>query len=57
MLLLLLAVLSFQRRCRWLCSHFSAVAVSSATAETAAGDGVAVLLWPIRRTIGVMVRQ
>ena len=36
-------------------SHFTAG--GRAGAETAAGDGVAVLLWPIRRTIGVMVRQ
>ena len=43
--------------CSWLCADSTAVRVSSGTAETAAGDGVAVLLWPIRRTISVMVRQ
>ena len=62
MLLLLLAVLSFH----------SVVTVSPGASETAAGDGrrtriapaassmlllLLAVLWPIRRTIGVMVRQ
>ena len=61
MLLLLLAVLSF---------HSVVVTVSPGASETAAGDGrrtriapasmlllLLAVLWPIRRTIGVMVRQ
>ena len=41
--------------CCWLRSHSNAVTVSSGHAETAAGDGVAVVpLWPIRQTVGVV---